>query len=816
MALKDILDAEIKKTLSSEEQDFYDLDALIEEERRKSQSDFGRKAFKIIEVTIEKIDKASIDELQLRLTRLNNLKKYTKEAEVGDIEEQLVLSAIAEAEKALTKQLKNRKAFFTKTKKLISQNTIDVGALLIGMAAGDPLVAFGVKIVGDMMRARKERKLEAEQDEKDTIREDAESLKPKVKGGIGDKGGKGGIWDDDDDWGSPYGGGYSGSGGPLTRAPMNYESSSPESFGLGGGNAGDGSGAKNHGAVMNILQDIFLFTEEISDDVKQLVTIAREKNKFDDLEASREAGGVGEGLVRSKDANTKEQKGGIFNTIASFLGGRAVLGGIGSILGGAAAAGSLLLMVGKYGLIAGVAAAVLYGAYDIISTYLEGKGEKSGSQQLIEKMLDTAFGADASFDSPSPYQRGLAVINDKMSDIADSWASFWDGQAEIAIRTIHDPVERNQMAQDLAAKRNTRERQSDLRTLDRALAEGRPPSNSESIEKNRLAKLAQLTSDQITRTGLFSGTTIPSFLGGGAAVAESDEIYRQESEKINAEAADHQNKNTIMDMRKLIGHSTSRPQQGNQQKDPVGTLSPEALDKVHKISARLQIKPEWLIQSMAFETGGTFSPSEKNRAGSSGTGMIQFMDKTARDLGTTTEKLSKMSQVEQLDYVEAYFNPFKGKMHSGADVYQAILAGRVEGGLDDSVFANKNQAENYEANKGLDKDGSGVISKEEAYATGPGRYASHAAKLTQTTAMTTALTGAAAPELTGGLLAVIAATVAAALAQQSDKGSTTNVINSGNTNVVSSGGGKGGGPQTGGGPIPTNTARGNSALLAQA
>ena len=39
------------------------------------------------------------------------------------------------------------------------------------------------------------------------------------------------------------------------------------------------------------------------------------------------------------------------------------------------------------------------------------------------------------------------------------------------------------------------------------------------------------------------------------------------------------------------------------------------------------------------------------------TGLIQFLPSTARGLGTTTDALAGMSSVEQLNYVEKYFDP---------------------------------------------------------------------------------------------------------------------------------------------------------------
>lgn len=49
---------------------------------------------------------------------------------------------------------------------------------------------------------------------------------------------------------------------------------------------------------------------------------------------------------------------------------------------------------------------------------------------------------------------------------------------------------------------------------------------------------------------------------------------------------------------------------------------------------------------MSFETGGSFSPSERNGIGA--TGLIQFLPGTPRGLGTTTDQLANMSSVDQL------------------------------------------------------------------------------------------------------------------------------------------------------------------------
>ncbi len=73
---------------------------------------------------------------------------------------------------------------------------------------------------------------------------------------------------------------------------------------------------------------------------------------------------------------------------------------------------------------------------------------------------------------------------------------------------------------------------------------------------------------------------------------------------------------------------------------------------------------------MYVETIGTFSPSIKSPIGA--TGLIQFTKSTAKGLGTTTSKLSKMTASEQLKFVDKYLSSFSGKMSTLEDAYMAV------------------------------------------------------------------------------------------------------------------------------------------------
>lgn len=135
--------------------------------------------------------------------------------------------------------------------------------------------------------------------------------------------------------------------------------------------------------------------------------------------------------------------------------------------------------------------------------------------------------------------------------------------------------------------------------------------------------------------------------------------------------------------------------------------------KVIEIAGRLKTNPNFLMAVMSFETGHTFSPSIKSRSGSGATGLIQFMPRTAEGLGTTIAKLERMSAVEQLDYVEAHFKPFTGRLTNVEDCYMAVLWPKAVGKPNHYVLFWKG-TKSYSQNAGLDRDGDGKVTKTEA------------------------------------------------------------------------------------------------------
>ena len=144
-------------------------------------------------------------------------------------------------------------------------------------------------------------------------------------------------------------------------------------------------------------------------------------------------------------------------------------------------------------------------------------------------------------------------------------------------------------------------------------------------------------------------------------------------------------------------------------------LTPEFQQKVEAIEQRLRMAPGSLLAVMRFETGGSFNPAEKNRAGSGATGLIQFMPSTAKSLGTSTDALAKMSAEDQLEYVEKYLTPYKGKLGTVRDAYMAVLYPKAIGKPDwYPLFTSGTKA--YELNAGLDRDKKGMVTVADAVA----------------------------------------------------------------------------------------------------
>lgn len=93
--------------------------------------------------------------------------------------------------------------------------------------------------------------------------------------------------------------------------------------------------------------------------------------------------------------------------------------------------------------------------------------------------------------------------------------------------------------------------------------------------------------------------------------------------------------------------------------------------KVVEVAKNLGVDPNWLMTVMALETAKTFSPAIDNGIGY--VGLIQFGKDAAETVGTTQERLVKMSFIEQMGYVQKHLMPKKEKYKTLTDLYLAVL-----------------------------------------------------------------------------------------------------------------------------------------------
>jgi len=126
--------------------------------------------------------------------------------------------------------------------------------------------------------------------------------------------------------------------------------------------------------------------------------------------------------------------------------------------------------------------------------------------------------------------------------------------------------------------------------------------------------------------------------------------------------------------------------------------------KVRSVSEDLDVAPEWLMSVMYSES--KFDAKVANHKGSGAVGLIQWMPSTARDLGTTTRELGRLSHTKQLDYVYKYLNNVKrkyGAFKSITDLYLAILYPKaLDGDYCYTLYAHPSKA--YTQNSILDEN----------------------------------------------------------------------------------------------------------------
>ena len=84
----------------------------------------------------------------------------------------------------------------------------------------------------------------------------------------------------------------------------------------------------------------------------------------------------------------------------------------------------------------------------------------------------------------------------------------------------------------------------------------------------------------------------------------------------------------------------------------------------------LGINVQDILSVIQHESG--FNPAARNPF-TGAAGLIQFMPRTAKSLGTSVEEIRTMSGTEQVPLIQKYFSPYKGKLNSVEDLYMATF-----------------------------------------------------------------------------------------------------------------------------------------------
>lgn len=105
--------------------------------------------------------------------------------------------------------------------------------------------------------------------------------------------------------------------------------------------------------------------------------------------------------------------------------------------------------------------------------------------------------------------------------------------------------------------------------------------------------------------------------------------------------------------------------------------------EVGHISQRLGVTTNQLLGVMYIESRLNHQAQNKF---TNATGLIQFMPSTAKNLGTSIDELLRLTNVQQLYYVEKYLRPYVGRLHSVYDLYFAVFFPAAIGKADNFVM----------------------------------------------------------------------------------------------------------------------------------
>ena len=134
--------------------------------------------------------------------------------------------------------------------------------------------------------------------------------------------------------------------------------------------------------------------------------------------------------------------------------------------------------------------------------------------------------------------------------------------------------------------------------------------------------------------------------------------------------------------------------------------------KARMVANSVSCKLHDLALVMSFETAGSFSPSKENPI-SGAVGLLQFMPDTLHALGVSKSQASAMTDVQQLDLVRRYLEPFAGRIGNLNSLYMSVLWPRLVGASGNAALFSKGSKE-YNQNAGLDVNHDGTVQVTEA------------------------------------------------------------------------------------------------------
>ena len=197
---------------------------------------------------------------------------------------------------------------------------------------------------------------------------------------------------------------------------------------------------------------------------------------------------------------------------------------------------------------------------------------------------------------------------------------------------------------------------------------------------------------------------------------EKEQEEDNKEEELNNDLIKQEEAQTIASRIELIKKLARSDYTGVASIKGLDNKSPQFIAELINVGNRLNIDPSFLASVMLSESG--FDHTAVNPHGGA-TGLIQFMPSTSANLGTSTEELAAMTDVQQLAYVEKFFRPWAGRIKTPGDLYMATFLPIFVGKPRDYIIGQKDNHNQiagnltyhkvWEYNKGFDSDKDGKI-----------------------------------------------------------------------------------------------------------